>query len=195
MGLPVSIKVKLSSETAEAISLTPVVVQELPLRELIENMLGLTGKDTGRIREILLRGTMVSGASRFRWAGWEADAEAIGQLLTTFPDSDPALAFAPERCVHAVLRGGRQAIEIPRDAASRKGLFQRQTFWDVLMASAAGARYAEYSYRYRADVFVREFTAAEVDRVRVGAETVKYSTLRDQIGTVAFSQAELHVKR
>jgi len=195
MGLPASIRVKLSSETAEAISLTQVVVQELPTRELIEHMLGVTGKDEPRIREILLRGTLVSGASRFRWLGWEADAEALRELLATFPDSDPGRPFAPERCIRAVLRGGRLAIEIPREAASRKGLFQRETFWDRLMAAAAGASYSEYSYRDRADRYVRAFTVAETERLRAGASHVKYSTLRNQIWTVGFGQAELYVRR
>jgi hypothetical protein len=193
--LPSSVRVKLSSETAESISITPVVIQELPIRELIEHMLGVTGKDPGRIHEILLRGSLVSGASRFRWPGWDADAAAILELLATFPDSDPARPFAPEYCVRAVLRGGRQAIEIPREAASRKGLFQRETFWDLLMSSVAGAAYAEYSYRHRADRYLRDLTATEVDRLRAGAAGVKFSTLRDQIRTVAFGQAELYVER
>ena len=45
MALPATVRVKLSSEAAESISLTPVVVQELPIRELVEHMLGVTGKD------------------------------------------------------------------------------------------------------------------------------------------------------
>ncbi len=32
MALPQTVRVKLSSEAAEAISLTPVVVQEIPIR-------------------------------------------------------------------------------------------------------------------------------------------------------------------
>ena len=42
---------------------------EMPMRELVEHMLGVTGKDEARVRELLLRGTLVSGASRFRWTG------------------------------------------------------------------------------------------------------------------------------
>src|SRR5580704_12205981 len=103
MALPPTVRVKLSSEAVEVISLTPVVVQELPVRELIEHMLGVTGKDHGRIREILLRGSLVSGASRFRWTGWEADEEGIAEVLATFPDPDPSRAFAPDRCIRAIL--------------------------------------------------------------------------------------------
>jgi hypothetical protein len=197
MALPHTVRVKLSSEAAESISLTPVVVQELPIRELVEYMLGVTGKDEARIRELLLRGSLVSGASRFRWAGWKQDAESLRQLLATFPDPDPSQRFEAAGCVKVVLRGGRSAIEIPREAVARKTIFQRQTFWDQLMqvVSAGAMEYSGYSYRERADRYTREITVAEMERIRAAAETVKYSTLRDQIRSVGFLAAELHVKR
>jgi hypothetical protein len=197
MPLPPTVRVKLSSEAAESISLSPVVVQELPLRELVEHILGITGKDEPRIRDLLKRGTLVSGASRFRWAGWEADAAGLRDLLATFPDPDPSRPFAAGLCVRALLRGGRQTIEIPHEAAARKSLFQRQSFWDLLMqvVSESPAAYAGYSYRERADRYLREFTPAETGRLRDAAGSVKYSTLRDQIRTVGFAQGELFVVR
>ncbi len=196
MALPPTVRVKLSSETAEAISVTPVVVQELAVRDLIEHMLGITGKDEPRIRELLRRGTLVSGASRFRWAGLETAAEDLRELLATFPDPDPALPFRAERCIRAVLRGGRQPIDIPREAAERKGMFQRTAFWDELMGlMAIAARYAGYSYRDRADRYMRELAAEEAERIRLGSEGVRYTTLRDQIQSVAFTAAELYVLR
>jgi hypothetical protein len=197
MPLPETIRVKLSSEAAESITLTPVVVQELPLRELVEHMLAIAGKDLRRIREILLRGTLVSGASRFRWTGLDADIAGIEQILATFPDPDPSLPFAAERCTRALLRGGRQVIDIPREAAERKGLFQRATFWDLLMKVTGGGAvaYHGYSYRERADRYLREFTVAEIEALRAGSESIRYTTLRDQVRSVAFLHAELHVRR
>jgi hypothetical protein len=197
MALPQTVRVKLSSEAAEAISITPVVVQELPLRELVEHMLGVTGKDETRIGELLLRGTLVSGASRFRWVGLRTDLDNLRELLATFPDPEPGRPFAAERCIRATLRGGRQPIEIPRDAGSRKSLFQRENFWDLLMEVVAAARpaYSGYGYRDRADRYLREFTHAEAERLRDASSGVKYSTLRDLIRTVAFTQADLHVTR
>jgi hypothetical protein len=196
MALPQTVRVKLSSEEAGSISITPVVAQELPVRDLIEHMLGVAGKDEPRIREILLRGTLVSGASRFRWAGWEADAGSLRELLATFPDPDPSLPFGAERCVRAILRGGRQAIEIPRETAARKPLFQRGSFWDVLMeVAASGTVYSGYSYRDRADRYIREFTLAETERLRAESGAVRYSTLREQLGSVGFVRAELYVVR
>ena len=196
MALPQTVRVKLSSEAAEAITISPVVVQDLPIRELMEHMLAVTGKDEPRICEFLKRGSMLSGASRFRWAGWEVEIEALRELLATFPDPDPTRAFDPARCVHAILRGGRVAIEIPRDAAGRNSLFHRSTFWDVLMElSVGGAVYEGYSYRHRADRYLRRFAFAEVARLREAGATVRFHTLRDQIRAVAFAHAELLVER
>jgi hypothetical protein len=197
MGLPPTVRVKLSSEAAESIAMTPVVAQELPIRELIGHMLAVTGKDPTRMKEILLRGTLVSGASRFRWNGWSVDDDSLREILATFPDPDPTRVFDSVRCARLVLRGGRHPIEIPREAAARKGLFQRETFWDVLMqmVPAASLTYAGYSYRDGADRFTRDLTLEESARLREVAGAVKYSTLRDQIHTVAFTSVEVFATR
>src|SRR5271169_5410158 len=197
MALPQTVRVKLSSEEAGAISLTPVVVQELPVRDLVEHLLGVTGKDSPRICDLLRRGTLVSGASRFRWAGWEADAQSVMELLASFPDADPSRAFAAERCVRAVLRGGGRVCEITREVGLRKGLFERTRFWSVLMdvAGAAAAVYAGYSYKDRADRYLRELSAAETQRLRAARDSVKYTTLRDQLRQGAFTQVELFAVR
>jgi hypothetical protein len=89
MALPPTLRVKLSSEAAGSISITQVVVQEMPVAELVEHMLGVTGKDEARIRQLLLRGTLVSGASRFRWTGCDAAPDDLRLLLATFPDARP----------------------------------------------------------------------------------------------------------
>ena len=197
MALPATVRVKLSSEAAESISITPVVVQEMPVRELVEYMLGVTGKDETRIHELLLRGSLVSGGSRFRWAGWDADLQDLRVLLATFPDPDSTRRFAADFCTRATLRGGRQAIEISREAGTRKGLLQRESFWDVLMKVIGGSNpvYAGYSYRERSDRFLREFTREELGQLRAASGLVRYTILSDQIRTLAFTQAELYVKR
>jgi hypothetical protein len=197
MSLPPTVRVKLSSEAAESISITPVVVQEMPVRELVEYMMGVTGKDEARIAELLLRGSLVSGASRFRWAGWEAAREDLRALLATFPDPDPARAFHPASCLRATLRGGRQAIEITRQAGERKGLFQRDSFWDVLMrvVSASAAAYSGYSYRERCDRYVREFTPSELEQIRGAGNLIRYTSLTEQVRTQQFTRAELMVTR
>lgn len=197
MALPTTVRVKLSSEAAESISITPVVVREMPVRELVEYMLGVTGKDEARIRELLLRGSLVSAASRFRWTGWDAGLGNLRELLATFPDPDPSRRFAATNCTRATLRGGRQPIEISREAGARKGLFQRESFWNALIKviDAATPAYAGYSYRERCDRYLREFTLAELGQIRAASGLVRYTILSDQIRSLAFTHAELYVKR
>jgi hypothetical protein len=183
MSLPDSVRVKLSSEVAESISLTPVVVREMAIRELVEHMLAIAGKDESRVHDLLLRGTLVSGASRFRWAGWEASHEAIRELLASFPDPDPRRRFAPELCVRATLRSPIRRIEIPREIGRQKPLFRRTTFWNVLMdvAVSSEARYVEYSYRERSDCYSAALSLAGLERLRASSSLLKYSTSQQQI--------------
>jgi hypothetical protein len=197
MPLPDSIRVKLSSEAADMISITPVVIRDIPIRELIEQMLGITGKDTPRLHELLLRGTLVSGASRFRWAGWDADEQAIEALLATFPDPDPRRPFSAELCIRAALRGAGRRIEIPREVGQRKPLFRRASFWDTLMgvAAASEARYVDYSYRERADCYTAGLSIVALERLRDSARLVKYSTLQHQIRQTNLETVDLMVAR
>jgi hypothetical protein len=189
--------VKLSTEGAEAISITPVVIEEIQVRELVEHILGVTGKDEARIREILGRGILVSGGSRFRWTGWQAEPASLAALLSTFPDSDASLQFSSVRCIRALLHGGRNIIEITREAGARKSFFRRTAFWDSLMQVITGATpvYDSYSYRARADRFVCPLSRGDAEQIRAAASGVTYSTLRDQIRTSALARAELWVTR
>jgi hypothetical protein len=201
MPLPSSVRVKLSSEAAEAISLTPVVVQELAIRDLIEHVLGVAGKDEDRLCEILMRGSLVSGGSRFRWAGWQADRSGLREILASFPDPDPARPFDAANCIRVNLRGGRQTVTIPREAVARRGslasLLRRPTFWDHLMeiASSFSPVYSGYSYRDRADRYVASLTLEHAARLRSASAGIPFSTLRAQIQSVAFAQAELLATR
>ena len=197
MALPPTVRVKLSSEAAGAISLTPVVARELPIRDLIDHLLAVAGKDEARLREILLRGSLVSGGSRFRWTGWEPDAGNLRELLATFPDPDPSRPFLARDCIRAVLRGGRHALEIPREAADAGGLFRRTTFWEVLMeaVNAIGPAYSGYSYRARADRYLCELHTADADRLRSAAAALRYSALRDRVRSETFTGVELFVTR
>jgi hypothetical protein len=195
--LPETIRVKISSEAADFISLTPVVVREMPTRELIEAMLGVAGKDPARVREILQRGCLVAGASRFRWQGWDADRAAVESALATFPDSDPAREFSRQSSLRAVLKGPNARIEISREAGSERRPFRRRSFWDALMeyAESAGPRYAGYSYRERADRYTVEVSAAEAVRLRESAGAIRYATLEAQVRHANFDTVDIYVAR
>ncbi|MGO9097272.1 MAG: hypothetical protein ACLQGV_18880 [Bryobacteraceae bacterium] len=197
MPLPEILRVKLSSEAAGYISVTRVVVQEMPLRALVALMLGLTGKDAGRVRELLLRGTLVSGGSRFRWTGWDAEIDALESLLATFPDPEPERAFSSERAICAVLRGPGGRIEVTREAGAPRRFLHGRSFWTVLMelAAAAAPRYIEYSYKHRADCYRVEPAPAAVALLRQNAGALKYSTLESQVRQAVVEAIDLYVAR
>ncbi len=194
--LPETVRVKLSTEAAGTISLTAVVARDMTVRELAEEILAVTGKDSPRVAAILQRGTLVSGATRFRWAAIEAGASEVEVLLAAFPDSDPARAFAADRCLSAVLTG-RRPIEISREAGLRKPLLRRSTFWDALMQAAAAGplHYCEYSYRRRADRYRLELTPPERARLHAAARLVRYAGLRRQIQDEPVTGVDFFVAR
>jgi hypothetical protein len=196
MPLPDRVRVKLSSEAAEAISLTRVVVQDMPLHELIEHALAISGKDRTRIRETLRRGTLLSGASRFRWDGWEIDAADLESLLAAYPDPDPSRPFDRSACVRAILRGARP-IEVPRDAASRHGLLRRANFWDRLMeiVAPAGCVYDSFSYRDRADVYRARLEPAAAAKIREAAALLRFATLRERVRRGGYDAIDLFTPR
>lgn len=155
MLLPAEIQVRISSEAAGTISITPVVTQRLPFRDLVEVILGSAGKDAGRVREVLQRGAVVQGASRFRWEPVSAEPDELAALLETFPSADPSRPFRADQCFAVRIRTGSQVVEMSRESASRRGLFRRRSLWDELMALTEGAtlEYIDYSYRVKADVY------------------------------------------
>ncbi|MBI1791762.1 MAG: hypothetical protein HYR60_29910, partial [Acidobacteria bacterium] len=154
-------------------------------------------KNEPRIRDLLLRGTLVSGASRFRWKGLDADPAAIRDLLGAFPDPDPGLKFAPERCIRAVLRGPSRQIDLPREAAIKKPFLRKSSFWDVLMEVVAASQmsYLDYSYREHADRYSMPVSSSALLRLRDNAKLLRYTTLRDQILSAHVETVELYTQR
>ena len=196
MALPERVRVRLSSEAAGAISITPVVVQEMAMGELLEHMLAVIGKQQGRLHDALRRGSLLSGASRFRWEGFEAGDAELAALLASFPDPDPARPFAASRCTRAVLRGARHALEIS-PALARPRLFSRGDFWNRLMqvAAAAAPRYLDYSYRDRADLYHAELSPQAAETLRAAASSLRHADLRGRIRAAPLSDLDLFVPR
>jgi hypothetical protein len=197
MPFPATVRVKISSEAAEAISLTPVVVQEMPGAEFLELLLGLAGKDTARIHDLLMRGTAVAGASRFRWDPWSCDTVDLTAALQAFPDPDPTLPFRSAQCVRVVLHGGRVNIDVPREIGERKRLLKRRSLWDELMNVAERTRpdYTAYSYRDRADRYRLQLATADIESIRAAADLSAYSSVAATLRSVPIESMELYVTR
>ena len=201
MPLPDTIPAKISSEAAGYISMTPVARQELPLAELVERVLALTGKDVARIREILRRGSFVSGSARYRWPALDVSEDDLGPLLAKFPDPDPSRPFDAARCRRVVLRGARGSVEVDYDAAAERRLLGRllrkRSYWDVLipMLEALTPEYRRYSYADRADVYVTRLSLETAERLHQDASLLKFSTLIEQVRRLAPENADLFVER
>lgn len=197
MALPDRIPVKISSEAAVGLSLTPVVRQELARAQLLENILRVTGKDAGRVREILRQGTVVNGASRFRWEAIHAEAEEVTVALAGFPDAEPWRPFEAARCVRARLAGTRAPIELEREAASRRRWLRRRSFWEAVLEAAAKAAptYHGYSYGDRADVYHAELSGETAAWLREQSRLLPYESLALTIREASCQRLELWVER
>lgn len=172
MALPETVRVKLSTEAAGSIALTPVVVEEMTIAELAEVILGVAGKDARRMHAVLARGSFTSGGTWFRWAPVEAALDDVETLLGRFPDPDPSRPFDPARCKGIRLRVRGTETDVARKSG-RHGLLRRRTLWDVLTTIAAGSapEYVDYSYRERADRYrLRLSVAAAAELLAAGAE-------------------------
>ncbi len=178
--------------------MTPVVVREMPLRELIDLMLGAMGKDLERIREALARGSFVSGASRIRWEGWAPeDTSALESLLGSFPDSESSRLFDSTRCSRVIFRAASLRVEVDREIAAQRRLLQRKSFWEALMEFAASRtpQYLSYSYRDRADRYRLPLLPSECAALMENARLLRYDALARQLRGLPAESIELDVQR
>jgi hypothetical protein len=189
--LPETIPVKYTEEEAEYLSLRPVVRQTFAIRELVDMVLGVTGKDMHRIQQILRSGTVVYHAYRYWWTGFEAEGSELRSILSSFPDRDPARPFRIEDCAAVLFESGghppRHSVEVSRDAAGRKRLFRLRSFWDSLatLAHARTPDYLDYSYQRRADLYAMEVSPDELAALARDAQRLATRSLRGQLATLA----------
>jgi hypothetical protein len=193
--LPPTIRVKVSSEAAEQISLSPVVAQDMYPEELVALIVSGTGKDQARIREVLHRGSFVSGASRFRWERLHISEEEMARLVASFPDPDPKRPFDSGACVQMILRGPAAQIVIDRLSAQRKRLFRRRSLWDEIIDLSSGVVYAGYSYKERADLYRVVLDPDRQKQLRAAAQLSPYSSISHQIRSLLLDSVEFFVKR
>jgi hypothetical protein len=184
VALPSEVRVKISSEAAGSIAITEVSVQSLPVRNLVEQMLGLTGKGASRIQEILKRGSFVAGESRLRWQGFDASAADLAPVLATFPDPEPGRPFDPSRCFHVVLLAGCERLDLSLKVAAKRSLFRRRSLWDELMSLGALASYVEYSYKLRCDRYRTRMDLGQLAKLHA-----------KKVDRTAYDTAEFYVSR
>ncbi len=140
MPLPETVPVKYTEEEAEYLSLRPVVRQTFRIRELLDMILAVAGKDAARVQQILRSGTAVFHFYRYWWQGFEATLDELAPLLATFPDPQPDRPFRSQECTAVELRPatGRPALLIGKKEAAQRNLLRRRSLWDSLLAAAAG---------------------------------------------------------
>ena len=196
MSLPEAIRVRISSEAAEGITITPVVSQIMPIDQIAAEVLGISGKDPERVKEIFARGSLVSGASRFRWDPLPLEPGDIARLLGHFPDPDESRLFDAALCTAVVLLGLQQPLVVEREHGQKRKLFRRESFWDRLMGFAiASAEYKTYSYRQRADVYRAEPGPTGLTIIEEASKLLAWSSYEEQIRRGTVNAVEFHVPR
>ena len=163
--------------------MVPVAAVTMTLDDLTGKILGVCGKDSGRVAAILSRGSLVSGDSRYRWSPLDASPGEVSALLGRFPDYEPDRSFAPELCVLMVFRDGRGEFEIPREIGLQKRLLRRRNFWDEALELVASLepRCERYSYSDDADVFTVALSAESRDALGALGGLLRYSSLEARI--------------
>jgi len=195
MPLPLNVKVKLSSEAAEYVALTPVVVRDLAFTELLEHAVSAAGADAARVRDILKRGSLVSGSSRFRWQGWECDQAELVAAIRALPQPEPSRAFDAHHCVRVLLIGPGARIEFAKDVALQTRWLRKRSFWDELLQLAPVPAYAGYLYKDRADRYVVELSEEAREMLKEAARLLRFEGLARQIRAGRFEKVEFVVVR
>ena len=190
MALPDVIPVRYTEEEAGYVSFRPVVRQSFRPDQLLDMVLSVTGKDAARIKQILRSGTVVFHFYRYWWTGFEIDAAELNGLLARFPDPDPSREFRSAECAMIAIESGatppRPAIEIPREAISRSGLFRRRSFWDALLAEASlnPVVYHGYSFAHHADLYRLDLTADSRARLATAAASLAPRAMRKELQAI-----------
>ena len=105
MPLPETIPARYTEEEADNFSIRPVKRQDFRLRELIDMILRVTGKDLPRVQQILRSGTIVYHFYRYWWQGFDADVGDLAVILAEFPGDDPVPGIPSRSLLHSFARG------------------------------------------------------------------------------------------
>lgn len=159
MPLPQQIPVRYSDEDAGYLSMRPVVKQTFQLRELVDLVVSVVGKDPMRLQQIFRTGSVIYNGYRYSWDPLSAEHAELEPLLAQFPDDDPNRPFDPAQAIAVLFEIGggtqRNVVGLTRKEASEKKLFARNSPWDLLLqfAVVSPPRYEKYSHARKADLF------------------------------------------
>lgn len=190
MLLPETIPVRFTEEEAEYVSIRPVRRQIFKLRELVDMVLSVTGRDLPRVQQILRTGTIVFHFYRYWWQGFETDAVELSALLAEFPSDDPTLAFRSAECTTIVLEStskARPLLDVNKADANHKSLFASQSLWEFLLSLAESPqeiKYGGYSFARRADLYRVKLSAEQTASVQRNATKFASRALRGPIETL-----------
>jgi hypothetical protein len=194
MPLPATIRVKISSEAAGYVSMTPVVVQEIRFADLLEYISAAAGSDPAAVASMLERGVVVSGASRFRWEGFAASQDELAALLATLPKDDPSRAFDAARCQRLTFVSQARRFNLSRTLATRNRLF-RKSFWDTFFPSLPAPSYVCYLHGERADLYRLTLMPPVAESLRQSAPLLADRGAARLLTSHPFSKVEFIVPR
>jgi hypothetical protein len=188
--LPAVIPVRYSDEEAGFVSVRPVLRMSLRPEQLLELILGVTGKIPERVEQILRSGSVAASGFRYWWEAVDASAAEIEPLLAAFPDADPSRPFGASRCTLVAAEGGTSTnalAEFPAQAASRRRALRRRSFWDALLAAAREQppSYRSYSYQRRGDLYALELAANQSALLAHEAHDLGVGDVRAQAAALA----------
>ncbi|MCC6262638.1 MAG: hypothetical protein IT169_03600 [Bryobacterales bacterium] len=173
------VRIRVSSEDAGAISLSPVQHRETPLVELVTWIVSVTGKDAPRIEEILKRGSFVLGLSRMRWEAAD-DTGCLPEVLDMLPDDWPERPLDEGKIREIEVSAGTRKVAIPGEVARARRWFRAESFLARWLASGVlpQPRYERYDYREQADRFRAVIPMGAIAPFREVVDLLPSSALR-----------------
>lgn len=189
MSLPATIPVRYTEDEAEYVSLRPIVRQTFQLRELVEMILSVSGKDPQRIQKLLAAGSVTYHGYRYWWDGFDPDLDELQGVLASYPEAEPSRAFDVARCSAVIFEAEkfREKVEVSREQGAAGKWYRRGNFWGLVEelatgAGGAGPAYAGYSYEKRADLYESAIEGSAAARL---VEAAKRYLARPSAGLLA----------
>jgi hypothetical protein len=149
----------------------------MPLAEFMEHLAAATSANAERARDLLKRGTLVSGASRLRWQPVECSLEEVEAAFQRLPQPDSGRPFDPSMCRSIVLIAGARRWEISRMAAAERRILRIRSFWAGLVTALPAPLYVTYLHKERADLYRSEVSDAARASIQSAAPLLRYAIL------------------